>query len=662
MPRTGHYSISQRLTWVNMLVSGGALLLACSVLFAYDFYTFRASILSNMSTDGEIIGSNTASALLFNDPIAAEGTLLALTASPHIVRAEIYTPDRRLFAHYQRDRNAQPSALPAIPRGGKEIHSFDQAGIAVIRPIIFQQKLIGYVYVQSDLQATNDRLRSYALIVAAVLLVSLIAALLISKMSQRVICAPMEELAETARAVSREKDYSIRFPTGSHPDELAVLVDAFNEMLAEIQRRDSAALEAHGELEKRVQERTTQLAAANRAKSVFLSTMSHEIRTPMNAILGYAQLMLRDPSRGAEDKANLQIIGRSGAHLLGLINDVLDLSQIEAGRTEVRPTRFDLEKLLEDLAAMFRLRAEAKALSFEVLVEAATADVVADEGKLRQVMINLVGNAIKFTQRGKVKLHVTLDTRAENELWLAASIEDTGPGMTTEELEKLFQPFSQTERGLNTAESSGLGLSISRQYARLMGGDISVASVPGQGSAFRLEIPLERAAAGIDQRVAAPRIRRVRAGGEAPRILVVDDQFENRDWLIKLLTAVGFSVSYAEDGETAIRIWEESKPQLILMDVHMGAMDGLEATRRIKASPLGDETPIIILSASALDEDRRKIEISGADDFLMKPCMEEPLFEKIGALLNISYEYEQTGKRFTGRRRQQRPAERRRPE
>jgi len=382
--------------------------------------------------------------------------------------------------------------------------------------------------------------------------------------------------------------------------------------------------------------------ASNRAKSTFLSTMSHEIRTPMNAILGYAQLMLRDPSLGPDAKKNLDIIGRSGAHLLGLINDVLDMSKIEAGRIELNPVTFNLSGLLHDLAAMFQLRAEAKALHFEMLVDGENVPyVTADEGKIRQMLINLLGNAIKFTAQGQITMHVTLDQRIADRLWLSARVEDTGLGIEDDDLEKMFRPFSQAKRVLNTQQGTGLGLAISRSYARLLGGDITATSRLGRGSIFCLEIPIERGdAVGAIRRSPSRRVIRLSAGTKAPRILIVDDQFENVDWLMKVLSAVGFSVREANNGEEAIRRWEEWNPQLILMDIHMPVMDGLEANRRIKEDPRGKETAIIALTASALDEDRRAAAESGADDFLAKPCQEDELLEKMSVLLNISYDYE----------------------
>lgn len=391
--------------------------------------------------------------------------------------------------------------------------------------------------------------------------------------------------------------------------------------------------------------------AANRAKSTFLSTMSHEIRTPMNAILGYAQLMLRDPDLGTEAKTNLRIISRSGEHLLTLINDVLDMSKIEAGRAQINPATFSLSRLLDDLTSMFRFRAEAKGLRFEVRMDGESVPyLVADEGKIRQALINLIGNAIKFTRHGQIALHTNLERRNTDQLWLLSRIEDTGPGISDEDQKKLFEPFCQAKDALNTKEGTGLGLAITRRYALLMGGDVTVSSSLGRGSVFLLEVPVERGDAGVAAKRSPYRqVIRVASGMSDPKILIVDDQIENRDWLEKLLTSIGFSVRSANNGEAAIRNWEEWEPQLILMDVHMPVMDGLEATRRIKANPRGKKTVIVALTASAMDDDREATAQSGANDFLSKPCREDELLKKIGDHLNIEYEYDDKSRDDEGR-------------
>ncbi len=387
--------------------------------------------------------------------------------------------------------------------------------------------------------------------------------------------------------------------------------------------------------------------AANKAKTIFLSTMSHEIRTPMNAILGYSQLLLRDASLGAEAKANLKIINRSGEHLLHMINDVLDLAKIEAGHAQVTPRTFALHALLNDLEAMFRLRAMAKALQLEVVIDGERLHyLVADEGKIRQVLINLLGNAVKFTERGQITLRASLESRAEDELWLRVRVEDSGLGMTELEQSGLFQPFAQGQASQLTGNGgTGLGLAISQRMALLMGGNISVSSVPGFGSHFILEIPVRRANERDFKRHSGPGARvsglQQTAGGEAPRILIADDLPDNREWLSKLLTKLGFAVRTADNGEAAVRVAEEWSPQLILMDMHMPRMNGLESTRRIKSGPLGKDVVVIALTADAMDDYRRIILKNDVNDFIAKPCTEDELLEKIRHHLGLVYNYEE---------------------
>jgi PAS domain S-box-containing protein len=380
--------------------------------------------------------------------------------------------------------------------------------------------------------------------------------------------------------------------------------------------------------------------AANRAKSVFLANMSHEIRTPLNAILGYSQLMLRDPSLRPETKENLNIINRSGSHLLTVINDVLDMSKIEAGRVQLHPLAFDLGGLLEDLAAMFRLRAHDKGLTFEVLVDEGHAlSIVADEGKIRQVLMNLLGNAVKFTERGGIKLQASL-TEREGCMWLSVAVEDTGVGVAEAEQSKLFQPFAQTQSGLDTQAGTGLGLAISREFSRAMGGNVTMRSTVGEGSVFHFEVPVQWSdSSAFSRKTINRRVTGLQLDKPAPRILIVDDEPNNRGWLSKLLVALGFLVRNAENGEAAVRLWQEWKPQLILMDVRMPVMNGLEATRKIRAHPEGAKPVIIALSASALEQDKSSVMQSGMDGFLSKPCREDELLRAIQDHLHLNYIY-----------------------
>ncbi|GET39309.1 PAS domain S-box protein [Microseira wollei] len=457
---------------------------------------------------------------------------------------------------------------------------------------------------------------------------------------------------------------------------------------------------------------------ANRSKSEFLANMSHELRTPLNAILGFSQIMNRDKSLSLENQKNLAIINRAGEHLLGLIDDILEVSKIEAGRVTFNESSFDLFQLLDNLYKMLQLRTDDKGL--QLLFEYSSnipQYVRTDEGKLRQVLLNLLGNAIKFTSYGGVTLRVkseqvsqgagenvnsnspithdprsldlvgneaesgnengqiTHDPRSQavpgNEAEpgneadpgnaitnyrLCFEVEDTGSGIAAEEIHLLFEPFGQTATGRKSGQGTGLGLPISQKYIHLMGGNIIVSSTPGKGSLFAFDIKISLADTALVQtNRSQQKVLRLSNNQPEYRILVVDDVWESRILLVKLLTSIGFSVCEAENGQEAIETWENWQPHLILMDIRMPVIDGYEATRQIRtqeqkrregSSITLDQLPIsktiiFALTASAFEEQRQKILLAGCDDFIRKPLQTEIFLEKIRQYLNVKYDYEQ---------------------
>ena len=383
--------------------------------------------------------------------------------------------------------------------------------------------------------------------------------------------------------------------------------------------------------------------AANRAKSAFLANMSHEIRTPMNAILGFSQLMLRDQNLDARQSQYLGTINRSGEHLLALINDILEMSKIEAGRTTLNPTTFDLPELLKDLEMMFRVRTDAKKLSFIVeLVGNVPRYIVTDINKLRQVLINVLGNAVKFTERGRIGLCVRVDRQSAAGPCLRVEIEDTGPGLSTDAQGKLFRHFEQPKTGQQAGTGTGLGLAISREFVRLMGGDITVISQVGKGTAFLIDVPLHEGEAGaLAARDITRQVLKLGSGQASCRVLIADDIEDNRELLAQFLGPVGFEIRLATDGEQAVKEFEQWRPHLILMDFRMPVMDGHEAIRQIRAAAGGMELKIIAVTASAMDENRQELLAIGADDFIGKPLKEAELFEKIHTHLGVEYVYAQ---------------------
>ncbi|MBD2579148.1 response regulator [Oscillatoria sp. FACHB-1406] len=384
-------------------------------------------------------------------------------------------------------------------------------------------------------------------------------------------------------------------------------------------------------------------AIANQAKSQFLAKMSHELRTPLNAILGFTQVMNRDVTLSSQHREYISIINRSGQHLLELINDVLEMSKIEAGQETLNEKSIDLYELLASLEAMlgFKARAKGLALNFHLSPEVPQY-IRIDESKLNQVLINLIGNALKFTEVGRVELYIEWQSESKNESvpLLTCKVCDTGTGISSDEMKQLFKAFEQTESGRRSMEGTGLGLAISQQFVRLMGGTMSVQSEVNRGSTFSFQVRApESSQEEVQQSVQQKRIIGLEPGQPDYRILIAEDVLENRRLLVDILESLGFQVRAVENGKECLSVWNAWQPQLILMDMQMPVLDGYEATRTIKGSPEGKDTVIIAITANAFEEERVDILNAGCDEVMRKPFQEEVLLEKIAERLHICYLY-----------------------
>ncbi len=651
------WPIRRKLRFLTASVVSIALALACLAFSVYDVQRIRSCKAEQITALADILGFNATTSLEFGDADTAREVLSSLNLQPSIDLAALFDADGQLVATYP----AEPPSDHPIPTDPQATNAvFGEKGhLLITQDIRRDGEMVGTIHIASNLDEINRQLARTVWIGLGVMAVALSISMLIAGRLQRLFTKPIDELAKAIGYVSAQGDYALHVQKHGD-DELGVLCDGFNTMMDQIEVARDELQYAHDKIEKRVIQRTAELQVAldiaeeaSHAKSDFLANMSHEIRTPMTAILGYADILAEEEDLSDVAQEHLTAMRRNGKHLLTIINDILDLSKIEAGKMTVERIDCSPCRLIDELTSLMRRRATEKGLSFDLVFYGRIPETICtDPTRLRQVLVNLIGNAIKFTHQGGIRLAVSMfEPGAGREPRLCLEVIDTGVGMSREQIDEVFEAFTQADETMTRRfGGTGLGLTISKALVEMLGGTLEVESQPGQGSTFRVTVEtgslegvrmLENCREALVETAAAPVAERQASAKLSARVLLCEDGPDNQRVIAFLLRKAGADVTVADNGQIGLdkvaEAQEAGKPfDVILMDMQMPVLDGYGATRRLRQE--GYQRPIIALTAHAMAEDRQKCLDAGCDDYATKPIQRQQLISLVARHLPSSEE------------------------
>ena len=669
--------IPRKVTAVILLTCVTALSIAGVALFAVQVITFQRSFVGDLSAVTAIIASNCSLPVTHGDRREAFEIMRALEAKPAVTYAAIRLNNSSIFVRYgitpTFEESEQTSKVKGVEFVGDEL--------VIMRPIFHEGRQIGMLQVRAAYRRELYRLTFlYGEILVGVLTVAVLFAFLFSARLRRSISDPILELAETARIVAEKNDYSVRAQKLEHKNELGTFTDSFNKMLAQIETQDLALQASRDELERKVVDRTLQLSSSNRnlereledrqraeetarqarieaeranhAKSEFLSRMSHELRTPLNSILGFGQLLEIDfEAREVEglackrdfnqERESVDQILKGGAYLLELINEVLDLSTIEAGRMSVSCEPVALDEVLQESIELIQPLARSRQIE---LVNACSnyglGFVSADRQRLKQVMLNLLSNAIKYN-RGGGRVTVSCGqiagaTESGPDRMIQVQIADTGLGISAENLHRIFQPFQRLGAEETEIEGTGLGLALSKRMVTLMGGTLTVESEVGQGSIFSVDLTAAQPPR-IEEETSPCDFWRGDEGKCLRTVLFVEDNLSNLRLVQHILSQLSpMKIVPAMQGGLAIELSREHRPDVIFLDLDLPDIPGHQVLTRLRSEPTTRDIPVVIMSADATDGQRERLLAAGAFAYLSKPLDVKEFIETIDRALNTN--------------------------